>query len=505
MTDEPETTDLTGQRIGNYQIIELLGKGSMGEVYLARHPVLNREVAVKVLPQELSLGSEAEARFRREAKAESQVQHPSIVEVYDFGTLEDGRMYYVMERLKGATLAEHLEEHKRLSLEETLTIIGPVMGGLAKAHKAGVIHRDLKPDNILLLAGHSQDFVKILDFGIAKVPSAVGHVTQTIMGTPRYMPPEQIMQKDMDGRVDIFALGVILFECLSGQPPIQATTAMEYMVKNCSEPPRELGQILTDAPPRLSALLKKTMAKDPNDRPASMFDVLNDLRSVATEAGWLSTPQEIMDSVPGIPRPPESATHRTKPGPDPDSAPAPAPAPAAPPAKSTDHEMATDPTLAAPSAVSPTAGPPAAGDPATATTHSSSTGSVFPKQPTSSRTLKLGIGGAVLAGIAAVVVALVWMSGPSKKPAKKSSASGKPEPSMAGPQKAGPDAGAPQAKTPDAGQPARPDRAASRDAGAPRKVPAVRPARKPDEKPPRKRRRRRRRRRRKSDPFKPVD
>jgi serine/threonine-protein kinase len=321
MTDETETetTDLTGQRIGNYQIIELLGKGSMGEVYLARHPVLSREVAVKVLPQELSLGSEAEARFRREAKAESQVQHPSIVEVYDFGTLEDGRMYYVMERLKGPTLAEHLEEHKRLTLEETLAIIGPVMGGLAKAHKAGVIHRDLKPDNIVLAT--DEDGVlrpKIIDFGIAKSggmgpegASVVSLVTRvgTFLGTPLYMSPEQVPgSPDQVGPwSDIYTVGVVVFHMLAGAPPFIADTPMKMAVHHLNTPPPPLDVIRPDLPPEVDEVVRRALAKKPDERFPDMGSFLEALESVGKEQeeqpaeAAVSLPPTSDEPPPGLP------------------------------------------------------------------------------------------------------------------------------------------------------------------------------------------------------------
>ena len=198
MAETPERSTLVGKQVGNYKATAMIGRGSMGEVYKAKHPILDREVAIKVLSEDLSAYPELVSRFRREARAIAHIKHPAIVQAFDFGALEDGRCYYVMEFLTGAPLSAHIHGRGPLTAEETADIALPLMEGLGAAHEAGFIHRDIKPDNIYIIkTEEGKFFPKIIDFGIAKLknPDEGGDSVVTridaVMGTPLYMSPEQ--------------------------------------------------------------------------------------------------------------------------------------------------------------------------------------------------------------------------------------------------------------------------------------------------------------------------
>ncbi|MFY0575165.1 serine/threonine-protein kinase [Cystobacter fuscus] len=214
---------------GTYEITSLLGKGGMGAVYLARHRRLpGKQVAVKVLRGGADLSPEQYARFRREAEIASRLGHPNIVEVLDFDTLEDGTPFLVMEYLRGESLEQRLERGP-LTLEETMSLTRQIGSGLTAAHRAGVVHRDLTPANVWLvpmeLGGSAGTRVKLLDFGISKMLDSQTIQTQdsVLMGTPQYMAPEQAMGRNstVDARTDLFALGCIVYEMLSGRSPFE--------------------------------------------------------------------------------------------------------------------------------------------------------------------------------------------------------------------------------------------------------------------------------------------
>jgi hypothetical protein len=278
---------------GKYRLESRLGAGGFGSVLLATqlhgtHEL--GEVVLKFLHANLVHNESVMRRFINEARAARQLSSPHAVKVFDLSFDENGVPFIVMEYVQGESLADVLRNKKGGKLDPARVVrIGVQMAAaLGECHEKDIIHRDLKPDNILLLEGHNKDFVKILDFGIARVPSPQGHVTQTMMGTPQYMPPEQILQKEMDGRVDIFALGVILFECFAGGPPIVATTPMEYMMRNCDEKPRDLSEIVSEVPAEMSALLQSMMAKEPEERPQTMFEVRDRLEEIGAWTGWTS-------------------------------------------------------------------------------------------------------------------------------------------------------------------------------------------------------------------------
>jgi len=274
---EGKQGSLEGQILGNYQVISLLGKGGMGEVYLARHPMLGREVAVKVLTAEAD--PKGVARFQREAKAVCRIGHPNIVEVFDFGVLPDGREYAVMERLVGETLGERLAHQGRLDSQETLEILAPLMEALHEAHNKGIVHRDIKPDNIFLAQDRGKLVPKLLDFGIAKLVTGPGEApinstaTGMILGTPLYMSPEQAAGniKKIQRASDIYSFGAVLYHMLTGRTPFSGESYGELLVHHMNTPPPKLSSSRKGLPKALDGLIQKAMAKDPVNRFTDML------------------------------------------------------------------------------------------------------------------------------------------------------------------------------------------------------------------------------------------
>jgi len=268
-----------------FNILKKLGAGGMGAVYLAEQLGMDREVVVKVMHPELTAGSsKAVERFKREAKAVAQLNHPNIVQVYVFGQTSGGQMYLAMEYIQGRDLTAELKAGA-LPQPRALKILDQVCAALIEAHAAGIVHRDLKPDNIMLTDRHGNpDYVKVLDFGIAKMadPSAAT-ITQAgaVFGTPRYMAPEQAKGTQIDARADIYALGVILYEMLSGEHPFrEATTALEYIVKHATEeiPPLSTDHAELHIAPRVDALLNRCLAKEADARFQSARELQREIR-----------------------------------------------------------------------------------------------------------------------------------------------------------------------------------------------------------------------------------
>lgn len=269
---------------GKYKILKKIGEGGMGSVYIANQEPIDRKVAVKVLLGKLAEDEISVRRFEQEARAISKMQHPNTVTIYDFGRTVDAhdeeRLYIVMEYLKGRTLTQVLRAEGQLSGARASRILRQVCASLADAHTAGIIHRDLKPDNIFLTeVGGDADWVKVLDFGVAKLADAesAGTLTQTgmIFGTPKYMSPEQAEGKPLDFRADVYALGVILFELLTGRPPFVADTPVGLLLKHISQPPPSFSELRPDlqVDPRLEAITMKALAKKPEDR----FQIVQEL------------------------------------------------------------------------------------------------------------------------------------------------------------------------------------------------------------------------------------
>lgn len=266
------------EKIGRYEIKAELGRGGMATVYHGYDPRFEREVAVKVLPSEL-LHSDPQfkLRFEREAKIIAQLEHPSIVPVYDVGD-EGGQPYFVMRYMNGLSLSEKIKS-KTLTIEESAKILSQIAPGLDEAHSKGIVHRDLKPSNILF---DSKGTPYISDFGIAKLSQAqASNVTGSgIIGTPAYMAPEQASGETVDGRSDIYAFGIILFEMLTGRQPYEADTPMGVAIKHITDPVPQILVANPNLPSEVDEIIKTAMAKNKDDRFATAVDMVNALRAV---------------------------------------------------------------------------------------------------------------------------------------------------------------------------------------------------------------------------------
>jgi hypothetical protein len=247
-----------------------LGRGAMGAVFLARDDVLDRQVAIKQLSLVLSGEEEYTLRFRQEARALARLTHHNIVQVYDL-IEEGGRLWMVLEYIDGGDLASYLKEKGRLAIDEAAMTIIPVAEGLAFAHGQGIVHRDLKPANILLTKSREP---KISDFGIAKLSQST-NLTQvgSVLGSPPYMSPEQCSGDLVDARTDIYALGITLYELLSGKRPFEGETS-SVMAKQIIEPPPPLSDLLENIPPELESLIMRMLAKRTAERPSDINEVI---------------------------------------------------------------------------------------------------------------------------------------------------------------------------------------------------------------------------------------
>lgn len=261
---------------GKYRVERLIARGGMGAVFAASHCVSGKKVALKWMLPALGQIKGARERFIREACATARIAHPNIVDIYDVGA-EHGAVYLVMEYLRGQTLADRLAS-TRLDATEAVSLLMPAFRGVAAAHAHGVVHRDLKPDNIFLCCTEAGDELepKVLDFGISKITSdevrnlALTH-SGAVLGTPYYMSPEQVRgARDVDARADVYAFGVILFEALAGQRPFEAETYNELILKIATEAPPSLGEIAPDVDPTLVAIIERAMSRDPKGRIGSV-------------------------------------------------------------------------------------------------------------------------------------------------------------------------------------------------------------------------------------------
>ena len=265
---------LVGQTLADkYRIEEHLSEGGMGTVYRATHVLMDKTVAIKVLHPSLAADDKIVQRFSREARAASRISHPHALNVTDFGESENGVVFLVMEYLRGRTLKEVIHQDGQLPLARVVEIMRQVTGALAAAHAEGVVHRDLKSDNIMLVdADNGQDWAKVLDFGIAKIQEPVGQdpaltAPNLIIGTPQYMSPEQCSQaSELDARSDIYSLGIILYEMLAGHVPFTGDSPTATMMKHLQEPPPSLLEERGDLPPAVSRVVARALAKRPEDR-----------------------------------------------------------------------------------------------------------------------------------------------------------------------------------------------------------------------------------------------
>ncbi|MBI5960263.1 MAG: serine/threonine protein kinase, partial [Chloroflexi bacterium] len=274
-------TDLSGQILGKYTLIRPVGQGGMATVYLARHESDDRPAAAKVLHRELAGDPDFAARFRREARIIAGLQHPNILQMFDFG--EQGEyVYFVMQYISGGSLADELDKGP-LPLNHTNQLIQQIGSALAYAHQQGVIHRDLKPENILLdEVGNSY----LTDFGIAKIMAGTTHLTKSglLMGTPNYMAPEQWLSQPIDGRTDVYAMGMIIYEMLVGLSAFDSDTAYGIMYDHFDKMPASPVRYHPGLPSAVEAVIFKAIAKLPGDRYASTADLAEDFDRVVQRA-----------------------------------------------------------------------------------------------------------------------------------------------------------------------------------------------------------------------------
>ena len=289
-----------------YEIQSVIGQGGMGIVYRARHTLMERTVAIKMLQSQLISDSLSVKRFQHEAKAASKIDHPHVIKINDFGISPTGQPFIVMDYLEGISLADVIKKDGQLSVERTIRIITQACDALNHAHNQGVVHRDLKPTNIVLVTYDDEvDFVKVVDFGVAKLMNSGPEgqkLTQAgeVCGSPVYMSPEQCLGMELDPRSDIYSMGILIYETLTGKLPLIGKTMVDTMSKHINEMPMRFSEARPDLyiPERLEAIIFKALSKDPEHRPSTMDELKTDLEMA-------------------IPRPGRSQVLRTSPVPQP--------------------------------------------------------------------------------------------------------------------------------------------------------------------------------------------
>jgi serine/threonine protein kinase len=297
--DESRTLEVTpndqlmGRVIdGRYRIEGLVGVGGMGSVYRATRVLIGDEVAIKILHTERVADPHAAERFRREAQASARLKHPNAVSIYDFGISSDGLQYLVMELIEGQSLREVMKQQGRLPAPFAAEITAQVCAALDEAHRQHIVHRDIKPDNIILNSTASGLRVKVLDFGIAKLrDDAASHLTQTgsVMGTPHYMSPEQCLGEELDARADIYSMGIVLYEMLCGRVPFSSPISTAVVVQHVNQPPPSLRSINVGISPQIEAAVLHALQKSREARPqtATAF-----AREVTTATGMVPVHHE---------------------------------------------------------------------------------------------------------------------------------------------------------------------------------------------------------------------
>jgi serine/threonine-protein kinase len=284
----PELDPLVGQVLDDkYELLARLGEGGMGAVYRAQRVHIGDEVALKVLLRKFVADAGLVERFRREARAAAALRHPNVVVIYDYGEAgdEDAPAYIVMELVEGESLRHLLQREGRLAPERAIALMRDICAGVGAAHRRQIFHRDLKPDNVIVLPAdddRERETVKVVDFGLAKLRDASGAPTLTetgaLMGTPLYMSPEQCRGEKLDPRSDVYSLGAMLYEMIAGRPPFTAPSLMGVLAKHITEAPPPLPADV-QVPPVFTSLILRTLAKDPHARPADATELSRELRT----------------------------------------------------------------------------------------------------------------------------------------------------------------------------------------------------------------------------------
>jgi eukaryotic-like serine/threonine-protein kinase len=306
------------EKIGKYQITRELGKGAMGMVYEGWDPIIERRVAIKTILPEFLADAESEeavARFKREAQASGRLQHPGIVQVYEYSE-DNGMAFIVMEYAEGAELKDYLKKGKRFEMVHIFEIMKQLLVALDYSHKQGVVHRDIKPANIMVTNGLK---VKLMDFGIARIGTSSMTQVGTVVGTPSHMAPEQLMGLTADGRTDLWATAVVLYEMLTGKNPFLADTPAAVMHNVLSSEPPPPSYYRPDIPTTIDTFFKQALAKKPADRFATARDFLTSLLAALQGKEFTATvAMKAMDTEKtqpiNIPSPQVDATQRTAPG-----------------------------------------------------------------------------------------------------------------------------------------------------------------------------------------------
>jgi serine/threonine protein kinase len=295
---DTDVDPLLGELVDRYRVLELIGRGAMGAVYRARHTVLERDFAMKVLFGDLASNRMFAGRFRREAQALSKLRHTNIISVNDFGATENGLTFLVMDYVEGVTLADVIRTDGPLSAFRVARIARQIAAALAEAHRGGFIHRDVKPENIFLVTEGDEEVVKLLDFGIVAVEETTSTTstkltgTGRIVGTPTYMAPEQARQGATTPSVDLYALGVIMFEMLAGRPPFEGSVA-ELLVRHALEQPMRL-----EGRGGLEDLVDRLLSKNPAERPESASAIIAEIDGLVLDWSGVSNVTPLEAAVP---------------------------------------------------------------------------------------------------------------------------------------------------------------------------------------------------------------
>ena len=303
---DPENPDnLVGKTIfGDYHIRKKLGEGGMGAVFLAENKSIDQRLAIKVLHGDAAQNAEMVERFNREARAISRLTNQNIIRVFVFGRTPEGLLYLAMEFVEGKPLRDLIEKEGQLSELRAINIMRQTLHALNEAHELGIVHRDLKPDNIMITKFRGVDeFVKVLDFGIAKVKEPGGNqakLTQAgiVYGTPEYLSPEQAQAKELDGRSDLYSMGIILYEMITGTVPFQSKTAVTILAAHVYDPPAPPSQ-KTRRPvhPKMERIILKSLHKDPTKRYQTAMAFLEDLENLEAElSGGTATKTTVLDA-----------------------------------------------------------------------------------------------------------------------------------------------------------------------------------------------------------------